>query len=48
MVGTVCLGFRPSEIAAAVAAAVVGDVEEADLAKACSHIDKVHPNFISS
>jgi cyclin D1/2/4 len=41
------LGFRPSEIAAAVAAAVVRDVEEADLAKACSHIDKVHPNFIS-
>jgi cyclin D1/2/4 len=48
MVGTVCLGFRPSEIAAAVAAAVVGDVNDADLAKACTHVDKVHPKFISS
>ncbi|KAK1607433.1 hypothetical protein QYE76_031106 [Lolium multiflorum] len=38
--GTVCLGFRPSEIAAAVAAAVVGDVNDADLAKACTHVDK--------
>ncbi|KAM0905160.1 hypothetical protein ACQ4PT_017537 [Festuca glaucescens] len=38
--GTACLGFRPSEIAAAVAAAVVGDVDDADLAKACTHVDK--------
>uniref|UniRef100_A0ACD6AKM7 Uncharacterized protein n=1 Tax=Avena sativa TaxID=4498 RepID=A0ACD6AKM7_AVESA len=39
--GTVCLGFRPSEIAAAVAAAVVGDVDDAGrLAKACTHVDQ--------
>lgn len=38
--GTGCLGFRPSEIAAAVAAAIVGAVDGAAIAKACTHVDK--------
>lgn len=41
MAGTGCLGFRPSEIAAAVATAVVGDVDVVGIAKACTHVDKV-------
>ncbi|TVU05511.1 hypothetical protein EJB05_48677, partial [Eragrostis curvula] len=39
--GTGCIEFRPSEIAAAVAATVVGDVDAAgDIVKACVHVDK--------
>ncbi|KAL6647448.1 hypothetical protein ACP70R_014885 [Stipagrostis hirtigluma subsp. patula] len=39
--GTSCLAFRPSEIAAAVAAAVVGEVDDAtDIATVCTHVDK--------
>ncbi|CAL5005704.1 unnamed protein product [Urochloa decumbens] len=35
--GTACIGFRPSEVAAAVAATVVG---EAGIENACAHVDK--------
>nr|ACN31852.1 unknown [Zea mays] len=40
--GTGCVGFRPSEIAAAVAAAVAGDVDDADGVEnaCCAHVDK--------
>ncbi|XP_062191008.1 cyclin-D4-2-like [Phragmites australis] len=38
--GTGCIGFRPSEIAAAVAAAVVGQVYAAGIENACNHVDK--------
>ncbi|NP_001152238.1 cyclin delta-2 [Zea mays] len=38
--GTSCIGFRPSEIAAAVAAAVVGEVDVAGIENACAHVDK--------
>ncbi|XP_062194873.1 cyclin-D4-2-like [Phragmites australis] len=38
--GTGCIEFRPSEIAAAAADAVVGEADVADIEKACSHVDK--------
>ncbi|GJN15935.1 hypothetical protein PR202_gb02882 [Eleusine coracana subsp. coracana] len=39
--GTGCIGFRPSEIAAAVAVTVVGDADAAgEIVKACAHVDK--------
>ncbi|GJN03805.1 hypothetical protein PR202_ga21285 [Eleusine coracana subsp. coracana] len=39
--GTGYIGFRPSEIAAAVAVTVVGDADAAvDIVKACAHVDK--------
>ncbi|KAL6858837.1 hypothetical protein ACP4OV_017839 [Aristida adscensionis] len=38
--GTSCLAFRPSEIAAAVAATIIGEVDATDIAKACTHVDK--------
>ncbi|XP_039854435.1 cyclin-D4-2-like isoform X2 [Panicum virgatum] len=38
--GTGCIGFRPSEIAAAVAAAVVGEASVAGIETACAHVDK--------
>uniref|UniRef100_A0A0A9DET8 Cyclin C-terminal domain-containing protein n=1 Tax=Arundo donax TaxID=35708 RepID=A0A0A9DET8_ARUDO len=38
--GTGCIGFRPSEIAAAVAAAVVGEVDATGIENACTHVDK--------
>jgi cyclin D1/2/4 len=40
--GTCCIGFRPSEIAAAVAAAVVIEGNVAGIENACAHVDKVH------
>jgi hypothetical protein len=40
MAGTCCLGFRPSEVAAAVAAAVAGEEHAVDIDKACTH--RVH------
>jgi len=41
--GTGCIGFRPSEIAAAVAAAVVGEAGVvAGIETAGAHVDKVH------
>lgn len=44
--GTQCLDFRPSEIAAAVAAAVAGEEEHAvDIDKACTH--RVHKERVS-
>ncbi|KAJ1268891.1 hypothetical protein BS78_07G167700 [Paspalum vaginatum] len=38
--GTGCIGFKPSEIAAAIAAAVVGEVDAAGIENACAHVDK--------
>lgn len=38
--GTDCLDFRPSEIAASVAAAVVGEEHIVDISKACARVDK--------
>ncbi|CAD6245563.1 unnamed protein product [Miscanthus lutarioriparius] len=39
--GTCCIGFRPSEIAAAVAASVVvGEVNVSGIENACTHVDK--------
>jgi cyclin D1/2/4, plant len=40
--GTGCIGFRPSEIAAAVAATVVGEAAVSGIEAACAHVDKVH------
>ncbi|CAO2191812.1 unnamed protein product [Urochloa humidicola] len=40
--GTACIGFRPSEVAAAVAATVVGGAGGvAGIENACAHVDKV-------
>lgn len=41
MAGTHYLDFRPSEIAASVAAAVVGEEHIVDISKACTRVDKV-------
>ncbi|OEL23419.1 Cyclin-D4-1 [Dichanthelium oligosanthes] len=43
--GTHCLDFRPSEIAAAVAAAVAGEEHAVDIDKACTH--HVHKERVS-
>ncbi|RLN34364.1 cyclin-D4-1 [Panicum miliaceum] len=43
--GTHCLDFRPSEIAAATAAAVAGEERAADIDKACTH--RVHKERVS-
>ncbi|ONM22380.1 cyclin-D4-1 isoform X2 [Zea mays] len=43
--GTCCLGFRPSEVAAAVAAAVAGEEHAVDIDKACTH--RVHEERVS-
>lgn len=41
MTGTSCLEFRPSEIAATVAAAVAGEEHATHKAACCTHVDKV-------
>ncbi|KAF7072920.1 hypothetical protein CFC21_077991 [Triticum aestivum] len=41
MAGTSCLEFRPSEIAATVAAAVAGEEHTAHKPACCTHVDKV-------
>ncbi|PAN12851.1 hypothetical protein PAHAL_2G295100 [Panicum hallii] len=43
--GTHCLDFRPSEIAAAVAAAVAGEERAVDIDKACTH--RMHKERVS-
>ncbi|TVU09880.1 hypothetical protein EJB05_43378 [Eragrostis curvula] len=43
--GTQCLDFRPSEIAAAVAAAVAGEERAVDIDEACTH--RVHKERVS-
>ncbi|PWZ04781.1 Cyclin-D4-1 [Zea mays] len=43
--GTCCLGFRPSEIAAAIAAAVAGEEHAVDIDKSCTH--HVHEERVS-
>ncbi|XP_062194112.1 cyclin-D4-1-like isoform X2 [Phragmites australis] len=43
--GTHCLDFRPSEVAAAVAAAVVGEEYAVDIDEACTH--RVHKERVS-
>ena len=41
MAGTSCLEFRPSEIAATVAAAVAGEEHAGHKPACCTHVDKV-------